>query len=286
MQFSPKIFFREILHFIVYGNLFVAFGSYALSVFFLAAIEIDHAYLHSFPLFVFTATLFTYNFHRRIGIELYNEEINSTSTKWMIDHPVLSRATTLLSFAAAVYFFMDLPKNTYILIAPLSLISLMYVIKLSDKAPLRQIPFLKIFLIALAWSMATILLGALSYDQFIDKQIILFSMALFFYMIAEVIPFDIRDMRSDESTDLLTIPNFWGIKFSLWIAIICLLLSNLLFLLAVDFKLNIFSISWILSSIFLFIFILLSKKPKADLYYSLLIESSLSLPFLFSFLMA
>jgi len=206
----------------------------------------------------------------------------SASTKWMISHPILSRLTTLLSFAAAVYFLMDLPKSTYLLIAPLSLVSLMYVIKLSDKTPLRQLPFLKIFLIALAWAVSAVLLSALSVNRSIDLQLLAFFLALFSFMIAEILPFDIRDMQTDQQTDLLTIPNYLGVKSSIWIAMACLLLSNLSFYFAID---TAFTdprfFSWLLSSLFLFFTLVLCRKPKADLFYSLFIESSLFLPLLF-----
>ena len=272
----------QVLHGVVYGNLLVSFGAYSLCIFFISLHASVNVYLQTLPKFIFFATLFTYNFHRRIGLELYGKTEHSTSVEWMIAHPILSRSITLISFAASVYFFMDLPKSTYLLIAPLSLISLMYVIKFSDKMPLRQIPFLKVFLIAIAWSSTVILLSSLSYEIEISQSTFLLFLAFTLFMIAEVLPFDIRDMRSDRQTDLKTIPNYLGIRSAILIASVCLMLSNALFILAIDLELaGSHFIAWVLSSIYLSTCLILCSKPRSDLFYSFLIESSLFLPFLF-----
>jgi hypothetical protein len=283
MLIHSRKFLLSLLHFVIYGNLLVAFGAYTLSLFFLQIHFQINLFFHSLPLFIFFVTLFTYNFHRRIGLEIYGQAEHSISVKWMVDNPVISRSTTLISFAAAVYFFMDLPKSTYSLIAPLALISLMYVMKFSDRLPLRQIPFLKIFLIALAWSSTAVFLSAISLEVTIGSQSVLFFFALIFYMISQALPFDIRDMRSDIQTELKTIPTYLGVRSSVGIAIICLLISNIVFLFAIDLNWRSpYFVAWLLSSSFLFICILLSRTKRTDLFYSLMVETSLLLPFLFA----
>lgn len=283
MLIQSRIFLLNLLHFVVYGNLLVACGAYTLCLFFIRMHFNTNLCFHSLPLFIFFASLFTYNFHRRIGLEIYGQAAQSMSVKWMVAHPLLSRSTTLISFAAAVYFFMDLPKSTYSLIAPLALVSLMYVMKFSDRLPLRQIPFLKIFLIAVAWSSTAVFLTALSLEITIDSQAVLFFLALIFYMIAQILPFDIRDMHADFQSELKTIPNYLGLSASVRIAIISLVISNFFLLIVFDLKMSSpYFISWLVSSAYLLICILLSKKNRTDLFYSLMVETSLLLPFLFA----
>ena len=149
----------------------------------------------------------------------------------------------------------------------------MYVIKFSDQLSLRQIPYLKIFLIALAWASAVVFLSALSLEIPIDRSSLLIFTSIACFMIAEVLPFDIRDMRSDKRTALKTIPNSLGIRSSIMIAIACLAISNLLLFVALEMS---FSdpafLSWLISSLYLFVCLVLSQTQRADLFYSLLVE--------------
>jgi len=271
----------SIARFAIYSNFFVALGAYAMSSFFIRYIFEKAAWGQRLPLFIGFATLFTYNFHRRIGMEVYGADEVSASLSWMKTHPLLSRSITLISFALSLYFFMDLPKTTYFLIAPISLVSLMYVLKISEQMPLRQVPFLKLFLIATAWSVTTVLIPALGLDLTLNRAVIACFFALLSYMVAEIIPFDIRDMQSDQRIALKTIPNVWGIPFSLRFAFGCLLISQFCILLAIDWDFsNLAFLSWMAASTYLLIYLVRCRKPRSDLFYSFFVEFSLLMPFL------
>ncbi len=272
-----------LLDLIIYGNLLIGFGAFSMSQFYIEIMGTKSSTSTSLSLFLFAATLFTYNFHRRLGFAISPAAYPSESVKWMNEHPITSRLLGLVSFVLAIYFFVDLPRSTLWVILPISLLSLFYIQGLSEGMNLRRIPLLKLFIISITWSAAAILLPA--QDMLIDNNRLLLFLAAFFYMIAEIIPFDIRDLESDQLDELKTLPGVLNIKRSKFIAILALLLSNLILipLLILDED-WIHLLAYLSSSIFLLICLLQVREGKADKYYSLLIELSLIFPYLLSIL--
>lgn len=284
-QISP-IQFKKFLDFIVYGNLLIGLGAYALSKYFIEALHLESQNGEHLSLFLFAATTFTYNFHRRIGKELYPSKVLSASVDWMINHPVISRLLTLISFLLSLFFLMELPRQTIWLIAPISILSLLYVMKVSVQRPLRSIPLLKVFLIAAVWTMATIYLVILNFSLEFQSDFHLLALTLFLFMIAQIIPFDIRDIAIDKNDDVQTLPSQLGIRSSINLSLLLLFASNLMLLFYFQFQLDSYStpifLPWLISSIYLAICLLYSRKKREDLYYSLIVEISLLLPWCFT----
>lgn len=80
---------------------------------------------------------------------------------------------------------------------------------------LREIPYLKIFLISFIWSVSTILIPVIQTDSEINNHdvFLLFS-ERFLFIFAIAIQFDIRDMQADLHSGLKTIPLKIGKKKS------------------------------------------------------------------------
>jgi 4-hydroxybenzoate polyprenyltransferase len=158
--------------------------------------------------------------------------------------------------------------------------------KVSEQRPLRSIPLLKVFLIAAVWTMATIYLVIIHFDLEFQGTFHLLASALFLFMIAEIIPFDIRDITIDENDNVQTIPSQLGIRSSIYISLLILLASNVMMLSFFEFQLDghstLIFLSWMFSSIYLAICLLYSRKKREDLFYSLIIEISLLLPWCFT----
>jgi hypothetical protein len=259
---------------LVYGNIVIGFGAFCMSEFFQKML-FDTSSL-SLSSFLFCATVFTYHFHRRLGYALSNQNQPSAAIQWMLDHPFLSKSISILSFLLAIYFFTELSRSTLFVIIPISVLSLLYVQRLSDRKVLREVPFLKIFLIALVWAMAIVLLPASQQLDF-SGQVILLTFAFFLFMIAEIIPFDIRDLENDQLDRIQTIPLSLSLQQSKQLSYILLLLSNLILFHEAD---PAFFLPFFLSSLFLLICIYFLKSKQNDYYFSLLIESSLILPWI------
>ncbi|MBK9505813.1 MAG: UbiA family prenyltransferase [Bacteroidetes bacterium] len=90
---------------------------------------------------------------------------------------------------------------------------------------LRQIPYLKIFLISFVWATVTILLPVIHSEKAYNNfHILTMIIERFLFVFAITIPFDIRDMNADSQTELKTIPLLIGEKRSIYASIIVLVL--------------------------------------------------------------
>lgn len=136
---------------------------------------------------------------------------------------------------------------------------------------IRKIPLLKIFYVGLTWAL-------------INSWLILpdFNFAIFFitwlFISALVLPFDIRDMKSD---DVVTFPILIGVQKTKFLAYLLIFISGLLSV----FYLNLeFGIYFFLTIIITFILIYFSENSNQESYFSFWVESCSGLPLLWLFL--
>ncbi|WP_326985832.1 hypothetical protein [Chryseobacterium sp. MP_3.2] len=135
----------------------------------------------------------------------------------------------------------------------------------------RKIPLFKICYVGLSWAL-------------INSWLILpeFNSGIFwiswFFITALVLPFDIRDMKSDT---VVTFPKLIGVQHTKYLAygLVFISLMIAIFYLKTDY-----SIAFFLTSIFTYIFIYCSKNSNNDLYFSFWVESCSGLPLLIIFL--
>lgn len=92
------------------------------------------------------------------------------------------------------------------------------------KVSLRNVPLLKIFLIAFAWAYTVLWIG----NEWDANDFTAFIL-IYLFIIGITIPFDICDMHTDA---IITLPKWLGIRTSKGISCICLSLSALLFILS------------------------------------------------------
>ncbi|MCW3161677.1 UbiA prenyltransferase family protein [Chryseobacterium oryctis] len=133
---------------------------------------------------------------------------------------------------------------------------------------IRKIPLLKVFYVGLVWALVN---AWLTLPE-INLPIFLIS---FFFITALVLPFDIRDMKSDT---VKTFPMLIGVQNTKYIAYLLVFISNILsiFYLKLDF-----SIAFFLSGIIAYILIYFSENKRDDVYFSFGVETCSVLPFLF-----
>ena len=188
-----------------------------------------HAPLDIFTVFVFASTLALYSLHRIVGIKrmaTFRDAGRFKVIRKFRSHIVL------YGIAGAVvsgYLLLRLPPSTWLyLIAPVVL-SILYVLPVtSGSGRLREIPFAKIFLVAINWSLLTTVIPLLNQGIQAPHLWVIFA-ERFLFVFAITLPFDIRDIAVD-SRRVRTIPMVIGPVFSRWLAIVLLGLSLLLVL--------------------------------------------------------
>lgn len=137
---------------------------------------------------------------------------------------------------------------------------------------LRSIPFLKIHVIALSWSLLLIAFPIV--NEGMEKHISIPVFSHYLYILALTIPFDIRDLQYD-SKEYKTIPQQFGVQGSKVIAEIALMMFAALVVMNDQelLKSNLFWLAMIVSGTL----IILVKKSNSDWYFAGAIDGSIAL---------
>jgi 4-hydroxybenzoate polyprenyltransferase len=270
---------KKALSFLLYSNLFVSLCVVALAL--RTALILDVNVDKYFFCFILFSTLFTYHFHRIIRISY--KEYSSNNLNWNKLNFKLSLIICLISIAICFVLIFSLkPISLYFLI-PLFLISFLYPLKSFSKISLREVPFLKIFLIAIVWMFTTTLLVVTESNTVLSFNLIPLLLDRFLFVLAITIPFDIRDLKYDKN-EIKTIPMVFGVDGAKKIAFFCLFLSFTFVVYQFYFlELNSrFLLSHALTCTIAFFLVKYSKTANKDFYFSFFVEG-LSLLLLLSY---
>jgi len=141
--------------------------------------------------------------------------------RWFFSHYRLMVTFTIVSLLSLIPLFFLISIESRILMVFLSIISFFYSIPIfaigDQKFGLRNIPWLKQFLITLVWTMSTVLLPILEAQHFHLTSISMRDTTIliakrFLFIAALTVPFDIRDLFDDRKSGLKTVPVVWGEK--------------------------------------------------------------------------
>ena len=138
------------------------------------------------------------------------------------------------------------------------------------KTTLRKVPGIKIFLIALSWTITVTILPSLYYKKPINSTVLFETLKNALFVIAITIPFDIRDLSFDNKR-LKTIPQVLGVKGAKIVAIVLLLVLILLEYILYGLPLHIDTIVVVCIGVLLIRFSGMKRFTKY--YYSFWVES-------------
>ena len=262
------MFFRKIIEFLVYSNLWISTGAFLFGLLFyiLAEIQIDYHTLG----FLFSATILTYTFQRYMKIH-YSELLVGPRMKWMLDNLIFVKVLLFLSSLSTVFFSVYLSLPSLITLFILGAISFFYAFKFkltSKRTNLRDIPGIKIFLIGLVWALSCAIIPAVEAEMLNFKTWTI-SASFFLFIVGITIPFDIRDIDFDE-VNKMTIPQVIGEMRSKILASLIICIS--FWLMDTSFQFIIASISGAFLSVTL---VLLSKKNRDELFFSFVLDGLL-----------
>ncbi len=207
--------FKKLFEFYINSSIHVALSVYALLR--ITEIYFDLPYNINLDFFILFGTIVGYNFVKYAEFSKLNY-LNTTKNLKLI------QGFTLLCFFATIYFGFQIKIETLLLFIPFGLLTLLYTFPLGLKNNLRNIPSLKIVIIALVWS------GITSFLLFFDNKISFSSNAIlviiqrFLFIIVLTLPFDIRDVKFDKK-HLKTFPQIIGVVQTKKIGFILLLIT-------------------------------------------------------------
>ena len=222
---------------------------------------------HDILYFTFFSTLFAYNFIKYF--EYIYENYNSISIKLKF-----ITYTSIFSLCFSLFFLFKLALNEVLLIALISIITLLYAVPffLFSDTNLRSVRSLKIYVVALVWTMTVVLLPFEFYTELGLLFLIINFIQIFIYVLIAIVPFEIRDINIDNRR-LSTIPQKIGIKNTKILGVLLCLPFVLIELLKQKyFSWYYLNFDFILISLLMIFLIVNSKNPQSKFYSSFWVE--------------
>ncbi len=278
-------YFRESLDFLLFSNLFIALCAIAqgLVTYHLLDVKPEKYVLA----FLFCATVAQYNFAILLSKPKDPAKSSFRRVRWIFSHYRLMISITLIVTLCLIPLFFFLSLTSQILMVFLGMLSVGYSLPIfsfhDKKFGLRNIPGIKLFLIALVWSLSSVLLPILEIESnqlsaITSRDTILLIAKRFLFIAAITIPFDIRDLFQDRSSALKTIPVLLGEKKAYLVCQVLLAIYLvLLFLFTKEFDYKFFAL---MLTIFLTGWLIFrSNFKKNEYFYFLYLDGTLIIQF-------
>lgn len=200
---------KYIFEFYINASIHVALSVYALT--WISLLEFGISYNENVLYFNFFSTITAYNFVKYFGLSRFHYR---SLTNWLKVIQVFS----FICFIAFSFYAFSLKIITWCFILVIAVITFFYAIPFLPKKKflkrshnLREIRGLKIYVIALVWTVVTVFIPIVENDIYINTDITITSVQRFIYVLVLMIPFEIRDLKFD-SLKLSTIPQKIGVK--------------------------------------------------------------------------
>ena len=205
-----------------------------------------------YALFLFAATVFTYNIPRFVNSKLAGK-------------PFGLSILFIIPVAILVVLVLYRAQSNFNWIFSLPFVAVLFYYWPFSQRNLRTLPYLKIFTISLCWALATVtcpLFLAREIDTF--PMVTFLTIERFLFIFAITIPFDIRDMEIDRTNNLTTIPLAIGTRSALWLStgiLVCYMSFT-----AYYYGPGPLLYSRIICSLFV-LFLFINLKPERSSYY-------------------
>ncbi|WP_181306690.1 UbiA family prenyltransferase [Rufibacter sp. XAAS-G3-1] len=223
---------RKTLDFILYSNLFISLCA--------AVLVLETYLLSGIPVslrlagIVFFATLFVYNADSLVPYKFNQNVPLGSRMKWVKANRLELIFISLASALCTIFLYWTaIFELNFWFLLHLMVVAGLYSVPVVPEGeryiPLRDIPLLKVFLIAYVWSAITVQLPLMEvdHDLFASDSLILF-LRRFLFLFSLTLVFDIRDVHKDKLTQTVTFPTKWGVQNTKRLALVILLLYALL----------------------------------------------------------
>lgn len=276
----------SILDFLLFSNIFIAFCAVAQGMvsYYLLKLPPDKYVLA----FLFFSTLLVYNLSMLLAKPKDPLKSPFKRVKWIFSHHRLTISITLISCLCIIPLGLwYLSLQSQLLMVFVGILALAYnfpFLKLNDKKiGLRNLPGIKLFLIALVWSVSCVLLPIVQVESTFGISVTLSETLLlvakrFLFICAITIPFDIRDLFQDKLYELKTIPVMLGEKKA-WIFCQALLIIYLILLILFAKNIDLDVIGLTLTILLTGWLIFKSNIKRNEYYYFFFLDGTMILQF-------
>jgi 4-hydroxybenzoate polyprenyltransferase len=272
------------LDFLLFSNIFIAFCAVAqgLVTYYLLKLPPDKYIL----MFLFCSTLLVYNLSMLLAKPKEPQKSPFKRVRWIFSHHRLTISITLIASLCIIPLGLwYLSVQSQLLMVFVGILALAYnfpFLKLNDKKiGLRNLPGIKLFLIALVWSVSCVLLPIVQVESTFGISVTLSETLLlvakrFLFICAITIPFDIRDLFQDKLYELKTIPVMLGEKKA-WIFCQALLIIYLILLILLAKTIDLDVIGLTLTILLTGWLIFKSNIKRNEYYYFFFLDGTMIL---------
>jgi hypothetical protein len=256
---------QQLLNFFFFCNYYIACCAVMLS---LQVFSLSDSYDFIVIAEIFFCTNAIYLLHSVLGINKIPDKFSNSRIIFLKKHLNIIRILFLISFLFAFIFYLFLNLKAKILLISIFFPALGYVIPVYKNKRLRDLPFLKVFLTSIFWTVLTVLLPHISlsnssvniYPLLIDRFLFLLALALLF---------DIRDVEIEKKSGVKTFPNVFGKKATV---ILTILLMSIW--LIINFFYQNILVSAAMFTLYTLFVILSMKclKPQKDIFYTIALD--------------
>lgn len=280
-----KAFFST-LDFLLFSNLFIALCAVAQSLvtYYLLKVPYDNYVLA----FIFFSTLSIYNLSMLLSKPEQPQKSPFKRVRWIFSHHRFIISITIIAVLCVISIaLIYLSLQAKLLMGFLGIMSIAYNFSFlsinQKKIGLRNLPGIKLFLIAFVWSASCVLLPIVELENnygisISPAETLLLVAKRFLFICAITIPFDIRDLFQDKFYALKTIPVMLGEKKA-WIFCQVLLGAYLILLILFTKSINLEVIGLALTILITGWLIFKSKLKKNEYYYFLFLDGTMILQF-------
>lgn len=256
--------FSKGIKWIVYSNIWVSLNVVAL--YFFVTMVSTISFSCSYSILVFFSTLFAYNFQRLLkNAGSGSNPKLSERHHWIREHQQLIKLLSAIGFLGmAILGFYELPLELILSSIPAFIIVLFYTRKNDSLKALRNLPFMKIFMISIVWVFVVLLIPFLMHDNKITDIPLILLVVTFLYVFLLCLPFDVRDISVDRER-LKTIPVVLGVAGSKMLGIGIMLVIALL-----SYRVGYWGMVWV--SLSIIPSLLLTSENRKELFFSGWIE--------------
>ncbi len=207
---------KKIYYFFVHSNLLIALAAVAQCAlsYYVLNFPVDYSIL----LIEGTTTLLLYNLSLYLSKPKHPDLSPYLRTRWVFKHEWLLWTFSALAVVLTFWAMLHLHVWTLIYLAAVGLVSMAYAIPFvrvnGQKKGLRQVPGLKLFYIAVVWSLSSVGLPVVelyaagaAINWFTANYL---GIVKILFLLVCTLPFDIRDIAQDTQYKLKTLPTMMG----------------------------------------------------------------------------
>lgn len=262
---------------IINSNIFIALAA----VFLTLATQVQlglEVHFHNYLYLIFFATLLEYNFHKLVVIWKKDEEYENPKYDWVKANLKFFYILIFVSLGTFLFFVLTSKIEVVIAFMILGFITFFYSQPFLNLFNIRSIPYTKLFIISVIWSLTTIILPLIYSHNHINENVILIIIERIFFLIAITIPFDIRDIEQDKTAKIKTLPILLGKEKAYKLSYISLLIFIIICIIhyANSEQLYIL-IAMILSGLSSFIFLYSDKIRRIKFYHYGILDGTMLL---------